>query len=546
MSTSPSSVSARAKSSNSSSRTLKVVRRRGIDELAAVDALRRRNLAVQPTNLKYSTTAKVLQDTQSLSGTNHVRTLSSSPQWRHDTYPGKEAGGVVYGALALAVGAGYLTQKSFGNELTVDGESLHRNIHHNVIEDDMECHQVPPRTSKLYELFNPSLLGNYEYDSVGTFLKLGEDDLDKDAKNISSDNETKVKDLKRKDNPLQYQQNSVASSATLSNGVLEAVEASVHQAQTWEKNAMAAVVDKLKGPRRYETCVRALKGGRLAMEDTYVIHDGGRFTGVFDGHGGAAVSKYIQQVLYHKIKTNIRLEEGGIVTHSSLPLSSVVKSIGSAFDEIEDEILSNDDLQYQGSTAVAVYLHEDSQTSERTIISANVGDSRAVLSRRFNAVDLTRDHKPDDELEKQRIQSMGETVEWDPYAQVSRVKNLSLSRAIGDRYAKPVVSGEVDIKLFPIGNNNDNDENDDDDFIILASDGLWDVFTSQDCVSFVQKKLYPTEKEAQLLSPEEAKRYRITRRQNMSRAIANEASRRGSYDNISVVIVWLNDVKGRK
>jgi len=51
-----------------------------------------------------------------------------------------------------------------------------------------------------------------------------------------------------------------------------------------------------------------------------------------------------------------------------------------------------------GSTAVVVVLHSDETPAARaanggkarmSIISANVGDSRAVLSRRGKAVDLT-------------------------------------------------------------------------------------------------------------------------------------------------------------
>lgn len=59
------------------------------------------------------------------------------------------------------------------------------------------------------------------------------------------------------------------------------------------------------------------------------------------------------------------------------------------------------------------------------------------------------------------------------YCNVYRVRNLSLSRAIGDRFAKPVVSGQVDIRTYPIQDCGK------DDFVVLASDGLWDVMTSK-------------------------------------------------------------------
>jgi serine/threonine protein phosphatase PrpC len=277
------------------------------------------------------------------------------------------------------------------------------------------------------------------------------------------------------------------------------------------------------------------------MEDTFCIHDGGRFAGVFDGHGGAGVSKYTSKTIYDKInKFKAELES----TPTSTPsLATIVKSIGYAFEELDNDVLSVDELQYQGSTAVTVYVHEDSQTRERTIVSANIGDSRAILSRGYVAVDLTRDHKPDDEHEKERILAMGETIEWDSYCQVSRVKNLSLSRALGDRFAKPVVSGEAEIQLFHL-DEIPTTHGGEDDCIILASDGLWDVMTSQDCVDFVKKRLTPSEAQTRNMSKGELLRQKISRRKNMSRIVANEATRRGSYDNVCVVIIWLDEPNG--
>lgn len=274
------------------------------------------------------------------------------------------------------------------------------------------------------------------------------------------------------------------------------------------------------------------------MEDTYCVHDGGRFAGVFDGHGGASVSRYTSETIYDKIEKFVQLESPSKRSYPNI--AAVVKSISAAFDEIEDEVLDIDEFQYQGSTAVTVYVHEDEERKERTIVSANVGDSRAVLSHKAHAIDLTRDHKPDDVIEKSRILAMGETIEWDSYSQVSRVKSLSLSRAIGDRFAKPVVSGEVEIKIFPMDSFDRNGT--EDDFIILASDGLWDVMTSQNCVDFVNKRLNPSKVQAENMSKRELIHQKISRRQNMSRFVANEAVRRGSCDNICVVIIWLHQL----
>ena len=60
-------------------------------------------------------------------------------------------------------------------------------------------------------------------------------------------------------------------------------------------------------------------------------------------------------------------------------------------------------------------MHSDEKTGETTIVSANVGDSRAVLSRQGKAKDLTVDHKPNDKREKSRIKKLGGKVSWFGY-----------------------------------------------------------------------------------------------------------------------------------
>lgn len=63
----------------------------------------------------------------------------------------------------------------------------------------------------------------------------------------------------------------------------------------------------------------------------------------------------------------------------------------------------------------------------KQLIVANAGDSRCVVSERGKAVDMSYDHKPEDELELARIKNAGGKVTMD-----GRVNGgLNLSRAIG-------------------------------------------------------------------------------------------------------------------
>lgn len=300
------------------------------------------------------------------------------------------------------------------------------------------------------------------------------------------------------------------------------------------------------------------------MEDEYFVAEGGRFVAVFDGHGGGGVSQFLKHHLYdavcHHLKEkhweeNDALHHPSELNHHNInnngtdlakhhPSAALTPSVFShaaalkaAFSQIEENVMADETLNYQGSTAVAVLLHE-SEEGHRTLLSANIGDSRAILSRNGRAVDLTRDHKPNEEREKARILAMGETIEWDRLSKVHRVRNLSLSRAIGDRYAKPAVSGEVEINHYPV-------VEDGDEFILLASDGLWDVMTSEDAVLFVHQRI-ENELSSENIAKDDVVNYKLVLRRNMAKFVAREAIRRGSCDNVCVIMVWLNDLDPAK
>jgi serine/threonine protein phosphatase PrpC len=274
------------------------------------------------------------------------------------------------------------------------------------------------------------------------------------------------------------------------------------------------------------------------MEDAYSIENGGRFVAVFDGHGGSDVSFMLQERLYNiyrKLLSEKHWESrdgDSSQERRSIPsVSSHVGAIRGALEKIEKYVLKEEDLVYQGSTAVAVIMHVN-ENGGKTLLSANIGDSRAVLSRKGKAIELTRDHKPNDEREKARIRALGEDIQWDPYGQLYRVRDLSLSRAIGDRFAKPIVSSEAEIKHFLLAE-------EEDEFIILASDGLWDVMSSQEAVNYIHQSLR---------NPSSTSRdwNKDISRNNISKKVANEALERGSADNVCVIIVWLRDQASKK
>jgi serine/threonine protein phosphatase PrpC len=61
------------------------------------------------------------------------------------------------------------------------------------------------------------------------------------------------------------------------------------------------------------------------------------------------------------------------------------------------------------------------------IYCANSGDSRAVMCKNSETVELSTDHKPDDPKEKERIEKA------DGFVSMGRTNGIiSLSRALGD------------------------------------------------------------------------------------------------------------------
>ncbi|CAM8937413.1 unnamed protein product [Rhodiola kirilowii] len=264
----------------------------------------------------------------------------------------------------------------------------------------------------------------------------------------------------------------------------------------------------------------SMQGWRSTMEDAHAanpdLDDSTSFFGVFDGHGGKAVSKFCAKYLHQQFikqeaylagdlstavqKAFFRMDEmmrgqkgwrelailGDRIDRVSGAIEGLIWS--SRNGEVKDQ---EDDWPFEegphsdfngpssGSTACVAVIRNN------LLIVANAGDSRCVLSRNGQAHDMSKDHKPDLELERERIQKAG------GFIQCGRVNGtLNLSRAIGDAELKQnkflaaekqILSAEPDIKTVELC--------DDDEFLVLACDGIWDCMSNQQLVDFVREKL---------------------------------------------------------
>ncbi|KAK2659367.1 hypothetical protein Ddye_005900 [Dipteronia dyeriana] len=239
----------------------------------------------------------------------------------------------------------------------------------------------------------------------------------------------------------------------------------------------------------------SFKGKRASMEDFYETRisevDGQMvaFFGVFDGHGGSRTAEYLKNNLFKNLST-----------HPDF-IKDTKTAIVEAFRQTDEAYLNEEKGQQKnaGSTASTAVL-----LGNRLLV-ANVGDSRVVACKAGSAIPLSIDHKPDRDDERQRIEEAGGFIIWAGTWRVGGV--LAISRAFGDKLLKPYVVAEPEIQEEEIGGV---------DFLIIASDGLWNVISNKDAVAIAQEE---TDAEA------------------ASRKLIKEAYARGSSDNITCVVV---------
>lgn len=229
----------------------------------------------------------------------------------------------------------------------------------------------------------------------------------------------------------------------------------------------------------------------------------GTFCGVYDGHGrnGHKVSKVVNNRLSsiildqkHGFERIDTIENGHYNTpknHDGSAAKNLKKwkeAIVSAFKVMDKELKlqQNLDCANSGTTAVVVIKQDEG------IVIANLGDSRAVLGTIYDeknliAIQLTTDLKPGLPREAERIRRCNGCVYASKEeAHVQRVwipndensPGLAMSRAFGDFLLKD--HGVIAIPEISYHSLTSSDQ-----FIVLASDGVWDVLSNKEVASIV-------------------------------------------------------------
>ena len=218
------------------------------------------------------------------------------------------------------------------------------------------------------------------------------------------------------------------------------------------------------------------------------------YMSVCDGHGveGNFVSDFIKEILPYDMSENLKFFN--ILTDNEKEKEKIFDVIKETFINANEKLVSNEEINslFSGSTCVSVIY-----TPEKLIVP-NIGDSRAVLGRLINketneykAIELSRDHKPTEKDEEKRIlendgriqpfiedgEFVGPQRVW---IKEDEVPGLAMTRSFGDRMAATVgVISEPEIKEY-IFNPNDK-------FMIIASDGIWEFISSQECINIIKE-----------------------------------------------------------
>ncbi|XP_044512542.1 protein phosphatase 1F [Gracilinanus agilis] len=266
-----------------------------------------------------------------------------------------------------------------------------------------------------------------------------------------------------------------------------------------------------RASRPWLTSIHAIRNTRRKMEDRHVSLPAFNqlfgfsdqvdraYFAVFDGHGGVDAANYAAIHVHVNIARHLEVTR------------NPAEALRAGFKKTDEMFLQKarrEKLQ-SGTTGVCALL------VGRTVHVAWLGDSQVMLVQQGQALELMKPHKPERPDERERIEALGGFVS---YMDCWRVNGtLAVSRAIGDVFQKPYVSGEADVASHELSGT--------EDYLLMACDGFFDSVSRDEVAGLVHSLLLQSEGSGLRLAEELV-------------AVARE---RGSRDNITVLVVFLRD-----
>ena len=253
--------------------------------------------------------------------------------------------------------------------------------------------------------------------------------------------------------------------------------------------------EKVSEEGRYENleyAASSMQGWRINMEDAHIaqfnIAKDTHIFGVFDGHGGHEVAKFVTNHFVDELLKNASFKNAAYekaLSETFLRMDEILKTPEGRKELTAIQLgdskghASSEAESYAGCTAVVALIVQN------TVYVANAGDSRCVLAKKNEAVPLTEDHKPDNDEERRRIEKAGGGV------YEGRINGrLNLSRALGDfdyksnhdlAHHEQLVIAVPDIRVQQLSP--------DDEFLVLGCDGIWECLLPKQICDFISAKV---------------------------------------------------------
>lgn len=211
-----------------------------------------------------------------------------------------------------------------------------------------------------------------------------------------------------------------------------------------------------------------------------------RFMGVYDGHGekGREASNYVEKEIRRLVTDNkSKIRKWSLQANSR---EVITKMFVDGYKKIQNSMKKQDDMfSLSGSCCISALL------IEKVCYVINLGDSRAVIGGKLIdnifAIQMSIDHKPSLPEEMERIKKSGGEVKSQSEGAGGPMRvyklneinpGLAVARSLGDCYGHECgVSEEPQVSYRILEET--------DEFIVMGSDGIWDVMNSVEIVGYV-------------------------------------------------------------
>ena len=262
------------------------------------------------------------------------------------------------------------------------------------------------------------------------------------------------------------------------------------------------------------------------------------YFGIFDGHGGSQCADFLKDNLHHFVLDNLNFPAD--------PEKALEEGCIQAEEEFLKMCLKQTNVEKSGSCAlVMLFVNSD-------LYIANIGDCRAIIKdkNKKNAASITRDHKPEDPLEQERVIKGGGQVSKSNMLNIMKLAGistncnhsdlpyriypggLSVSRSFGDVMAKEsqlggnpnVLIARPDLYHLKIQPTTE--------YFFVGCDGIYDKSTTDEIGHMIDFKLSEKETKGKTI-------------QNICESTVNHVimsnMKKASYDNLTGIFIMFRE-----